>query len=583
MCGIFGFWLNRQITENEKKRALNSLKSFSYRGPDFSDHYINNKRTLFLGHNRLSILDLHNRSNQPMKFDENVIVYNGEIYNFIEIKKILAKKGITFQTNSDTEVLLRSVLCFKDKCFDYLDGMFSFALFDNQKLKIATDPFGEKPLYVFEDKDGIYFCSEARPLINFLKLKFNPTSREIASFLSLGFIPNGGTGYNSLRVIEPAKLIVFNSPTSSVEKKYWSINSFNTKSELNNNFIDDFLNILIDSIRIRMRSDVPIGVFLSSGIDSSLIAAICSRELKKNISSFTISFDGKEDESPNAKRIADYLNISNTVIPYDSKKGNRKLVDSLCDLYGVPNDNTASYNIFEMSKLAKNYVSVILSGIGGDEVAMGYNKYRFIQKYKFFYYLPEIVTKIGLKLFKSKNFINFFSGRDLEKIIKLKNNDSFKYLENIINDVDVEFLENDKHSFLEKVWLFDIMNTLPRSHLESVDRGSMRASMEIRSPFLSKKLFEKMCEIDKHTLLAKGQKFLTRTILKRFLPENLIFDHKKGFINPLQEWAKNIKNIPKIAGVNFDGSKSFSYSESNLILRVCILDKLKNYKKENSL
>ena len=192
---------------------------------------------------------LHNRSNQPMKFDENVIVYNGEIYNFIEIKKILAKKGITFQTNSDTEVLLRSVLCFKDKCFDYLDGMFSFALFDNQKLKIATDPFGEKPLYVFEDKDGIYFCSEARPLINFLKLKFNPTSREIASFLSLGFIPNGGTGYNSLRVIEPAKLIVFNSPTSSVEKKYWSINSFNTKSELNNNFIDIYRKKYPDKIK----------------------------------------------------------------------------------------------------------------------------------------------------------------------------------------------------------------------------------------------------------------------------------------------------------------------------------------------
>ncbi len=577
MCGIFGFWLNRKITDNEKKKAIKCLKTFSYRGPDFSDYYVNKEGTLFLGHNRLSILDLHNRSNQPMKFDGNVIVYNGEIYNFIELKEILIKKGVKFQTHSDTEVLLRAMIYFSDKCFDYLDGMFSFALFNNQKLRIATDPFGEKPLYVYQSKEGIYFCSEARPLINFLKLKFDPTSNEIASFLSLGFIPNGGTGYNSLRVIEPAKLIVFNSPLDSVETTYWSIDNIETRSQLNSNFIDDFLNILIESIKIRMRSDVPIGVFLSSGIDSSLIAAICSKELKKIISSFTISFEGKEDESPNAKRIADYLGIPNKIIPFENKKGNKKLLESLCDLYGVPNDNTASYNIFEMSKLAKNYVSVILSGIGGDEVALGYNKYKFVAKNKFFYHLPDTITKFVYKVLRSKNPINFFSGKDIEKIIKLKNNDSFKYLENLVYQIDLDSLENNKHNLLEKVWLFDMMNTLPRSHLESVDRGSMRASMEIRSPFLSKKLFEKVCEINKYQLLEKGQKFLTRAILKRFLPDNLIFDHKKGFINPLQEWVKNIKNIPSIAGIKFDKSQTFSYSESNLILRMCILDKLKNY------
>ena len=152
MCGIFGFWLNRKITENEKKRALNSLKSFSYRGPDFSSHYVNKEGSLFLGHNRLSILDLHDRSNQPMKINGNDITYNGEIYNFIELRKTLRTKGVSFQTNSDTEVLLRSIIYFKDKCFEHLDGMCSFAFFDNKKLKIATDPYGEKTLYLCENK-----------------------------------------------------------------------------------------------------------------------------------------------------------------------------------------------------------------------------------------------------------------------------------------------------------------------------------------------------------------------------------------------------------------------------------------------
>ena len=197
----------------------------------------------------------------------------------------------------------------------------------------------------------------------------------------MGFI-NGGQVTALLELLDQQSQLYLIS-LDSFETTYWSVDNIETRSKLNSNFIDDFFNILIESIRIRMRSDVPIGVFLSSGIDSSLIAAICSKELKKKISSFTISFEGKEDESTNAKKIADHLGIPNIIIPFENKKGNKKLLGSLCDLYGVPNDNTASYNIFQMSKLAKNYVSVILSGIGGDEVAMGYNKYKFVAKINF--------------------------------------------------------------------------------------------------------------------------------------------------------------------------------------------------------
>ncbi len=221
MCGIFGFSLVREFNASDIDIGLEQLHSLSHRGPDGQGHASFDEQGVFIGHCRLAIIDTSKRASQPMSRDRFTIAHNGEIYNFVELREILENKGVEFTTDSDTEVLINAWRNSGVDCLKELDGMFAFALFDGEVTNLVTDPFGEKPLYVIQQDEGVYYASEPAPLIKLLGLRFDPTEFELAAFLTLGFIPAPGTGYKNLQQVEPGSHIVITNGKITKATRYW--------------------------------------------------------------------------------------------------------------------------------------------------------------------------------------------------------------------------------------------------------------------------------------------------------------------------------------------------------------------------
>ena len=265
MCGIFGFSLTRDLNASDVDMGLEQLRSLIHRGPDGQGHASFDEQGIFIGHCRLAIIDTSERASQPMSRDRFTIAHNGEIYNYVELREILEKKGVKFATDSDTEVLINAWRIDGVKCLAELDGMFAFALFDGEVTNLVTDPFGEKPLYVIQQDEGVYYASEPAALIELLGLRFDPTEFELAAFLTLGFIPAPGTGFNNLQRVEPGSHIVITKGKITKVTRYWTPSEpivpdgkFKPASESQ---IDAVAGSLIESLKVRLRSDVPMSIF----------------------------------------------------------------------------------------------------------------------------------------------------------------------------------------------------------------------------------------------------------------------------------------------------------------------------------
>ena len=310
MCGIFGFSLVRDLNASDVDMGLEQLHSLSHRGPDGEGHVALGEKGVFIGHCRLAILDTSQRASQPMSRDRFTIAHNGEIYNFLELREILEKKGVKFTTDSDTEVLINAWRNDGVDCLEGLDGMFAFALFDGEVTNLVTDPFGEKPLYVIQRDEGVYYASEPAPLVELLGLRFEPTEFELAAFLTLGFIPAPGTGFKNLQRVEPGSHIVITEGKITRATRYWTpaepVVPGGKPKPVSEFQIDMVVEALIESLKVRLRSDVPMSIFLSSGVDSALIAAIAAKEFSTDIPAITVGFAGTSvhDESESASAIA---------------------------------------------------------------------------------------------------------------------------------------------------------------------------------------------------------------------------------------------------------------------------------------
>jgi asparagine synthase (glutamine-hydrolysing) len=596
MCGITGFIstkINSKIKIQEQiKRMTNKL---GHRGPDFEDMWIDNNKNIAFGHRRLSILDLSSNGNQPMISSNKryIIVFNGEIYNHLKIRKKLTNSNINWKSNSDTETLLESIsLLGLSAALNLCVGMFAFGLWDSKKeiLTLARDRFGEKPLYYGWIKNSFVFGSELKAIKEYDNFDNELSKPAIAQFLKLNYIPAPLSIYDEIFKLKPATFKQFKKNLDNIteinSEKYWQLDNIiqNSKNNVIKNEIDsikEIKNSLNESVKLQMISDVPIGSFLSGGIDSSLITAIMQDQSSKPIKTFTVGFEEFGfNESSYAKKISSFLNTTHNEIFLKSKDA-LDVIPNLGQIYDEPFADSSQIPTFLVSKFAKQEVSVILSGDGADEIFGGYNRYTLtpviwkkisLLPYPIRKIIGKIINRVPIQfwdifgdflnlLIFNKNKINRFG----DKVHKMSRrfetsanidefNQSFAFewqdLNPILKDYNdqINFLDYKKElqridlildSPSERMMYLDIISYLTDDILCKVDRASMSNSLETRVPFLNHNLFELGWRLPENLKIKNNQgKWVLRQILKDYIPEGLFERPKSGFSIPLADWLR---------------------------------------------
>jgi asparagine synthase (glutamine-hydrolysing) len=568
MCGIAG-----KITwgkgQNDKQiRVL--CDELAHRGPDAFG--LKNLGEAVLGHRRLSILDLSDRAAQPMSAENGRfhIVYNGEVYNFREIRKTLEDEGVSFFSTSDTEVVLKAYVRWGSDSLKRFNGMFAFAIWDSRdrELFIARDRFGQKPLYYYVDNSGdIVFASEIKAMSKSGVIPDEISLEGINSYLALGYIPAPLTPYKEVFKLEPASWMKFGEGHRREQGVYWDFSEFfgvENKSS-SDDMAEELLYNLRKSVKYRMISDVPVGAFLSGGIDSSSIVALMKKESKEEIHTFSMGFDiPSYSELDDAKRMADYLGTEHHQKICRINDGDRLLEDAI-NAYGEPFADTSLIPTYEVSRLAAEKVKVVLSGDGADELFAGYITYKADRYYKFAQYAPSFVKRLFAKDFgkyNNKKKINlnykrkqFFYG--LQKPSYEEAHYSWRLYFRPEERVDIMGREHrdlvydtDPFHVFKKYYnklngvdplsanlYVDCMTWLPDDILMKVDRASMAHGLEARTPFLDVHLAEFSASIPSSMKL-KGNsgKHILKEAMSKILPEFVFKKKKSGFNAPVGSW-----------------------------------------------
>ncbi|SMC79159.1 asparagine synthase (glutamine-hydrolyzing) [Pedobacter nyackensis] len=546
MCGIFG----TTIKYKEADIYDNKLETMRQRGPDFSKHIeINNK--LVFGHNRLAIVDLDERSNQPFVYQHISIVFNGEVYNFLELKRELIELGYHFETTSDTEVVCAAYLAYGENCVNHFNGMFAFVIYDPtmEILFGARDRLGKKPFYYYLNDSGFEFASKlsAIEIGNELEIDYESLTR----YLYWNYIPEPYSPYKKVHKLPSATCFTYDLNSSVFESRlYWDL-----PNENNVTYSDfqqaktDLKGVLQDSVNIRMIADVPLGVFLSGGVDSSLIAAMAQHNSPKPIKTFSVKFSEKGfDESVYAKKVADILGTDHTEIQCSYEEG-IDFIKNFSKYYDEPFADSSAIPTLLLSKYTKENVTVALSGDGGDETFLGYNIYDVVQKRKKIYqipfalrsmiavvlkYLPGIRFQIiarGLKLKNIREFYLYYFKTLNTKWILKKEHDP-KYL---------SYLNNSKKNLLEAISDFDTKSYMNGDCITKVERGSMAFSLEVRSPLMDYRVLEIARKMPTNFKYGDdgNKKRILKEVLYDYLPKEIFERKKAGFSMPLGIWFKS--------------------------------------------
>tara|TARA_R110002111_G_scaffold110212_4_gene169530 strand:+ start:6340 stop:8145 length:1806 start_codon:yes stop_codon:yes gene_type:complete len=540
MCGIY--LTNIPYAEKE---ITNKLNSISFRGPDYTG--VKKIEPLTFGHLRLSILDLDPRSNQPMVYENLTIVFNGEIYNYKTIKKELQDLDYKFNTESDTEVLLIGYKYWGKSILDKINGMFAFSIYDADlnTLFSARDRLGVKPFYYYWEDGKFEICSQIKPMLAGKKINDDA----ISMFLDCMFIPSPYTIVESVFKLPPGNFMEIDLNNKKIKiEEYWNLKPVKTRDISYEDAKKELHELLLDAVKIRLQSDVPIGSFLSGGIDSALVSSIAAKVSPSKINTFSIGFDDPDyDESKIAEQYADILNTTHkTTIcnPSDILK----LIPKLADVYDEPFADSSALPSLLLNKVTKQYVTVALSGDGGDESFMGYEHFDSLMQNKKIMDIPyvfrSLIAKSGvLKLFgmnshrinnalntKGRNdFIeNIFSRKGF--LLKEKKQDYMKHYQGY---------KTWSNNFLQKAADLNIKLWLENDSNVKVDRASMAYSVEVRSPFLDYRIVEFARSLPMHFRYEKGrQKKILRDILKEYIPEDVFNQPKRGFAVPIGNWMR---------------------------------------------
>lgn len=560
MCGIAGCLINRTLQKELINKALYSMKS---RGPDNQNIYFEkfSENYLYLLHSRLSIIDLNSRSNQPFKYKNYTVIFNGEIYNFKKLRNELISFGYKFKTQSDTEVLIKSFSHWNVKCFSKFVGMWAIAIWDNKEKKIflSRDRFGEKPLYYIYNNNELYFASEVQTL----KIIYNKTlevnKKKISDFLFKGYkflYKDNSTFIKNIKELEGSKYLVFNTK-KLIEKKYWFPKYAPDNKLKYQDVVNETQSLIEQSVGRCLISDVPLSIMLSGGIDSAAILGIAKKKFNKDVKSFSIiDKDNRYNELENILLSTKYLKNKNYKI-YLNKRSEKNFEDliSLVNYHYKPVLTISSFLSSMLTKKIKSHrIKVNLTGIGADEIFTGYYDHTL-------YYL----NSISKKNFFFKNF-NFWK-KNYKKNIRnpfLKNENYIlkdKYFRSHIIETNKEIFEysNKKitRNFEEKFFTKNVLRnrmmnecfyeTLPILNNQD-DLNHMYNSIENRCPFLDRDLVEFLLKVPSEYLMYNGYtKNILRDSCSDYIDKNVVYDtRKRGFNATVQSVFdlknKNIKN-----------------------------------------
>jgi asparagine synthase (glutamine-hydrolysing) len=577
MCGITGIYAFNEAGRFHLINLQKAVDVLEHRGPDAQGTFIDDR--VGLGHRRLAVIDTSTRANQPMKdlSGRYTLIYNGEIYNYQEIKAVLEEKHrVQFSTHSDTEVLLYAYIHFGEKCLGKLNGFFSFAIYDKleKTLFIARDRFGIKPLYFYQDEDKFLFASELRSIISY-GIQRSLKIESLVLYLQLNYIPAPFSILEGVSKLLPGHYITIRNKEVRIEKFYdLEGNISGHKTMPYEDTKDGLMEKLENSIRKRLISDVPLGVFLSGGIDSSIITALASRH-QTNLKTFSVGYKDARffDEKKYALQVADHFKTEHHVFNITNDDLLQHL-DQILQHFDEPFADSSAIPVYLLSKLTRNEVTVVLSGDGADEVFTGYNKH------KAFYNTSKLgSTENFIKLFspiwsimpasrnnfmanKFRQLNRYAQGLKLEPTVRywfwaglLAEKDALSYFSNrIIENYKNSALEDYKYNLthhltgsksINDILLADMKLVLPNDMLYKVDLMSMAHGLEVRVPFLDHDVVEFAFSFpEEYKINRKYQKQILRDILKDLLPGKLYRRSKHGFEVPLLKWfRKDLKNL----------------------------------------
>jgi asparagine synthase (glutamine-hydrolysing) len=612
MCGITGiyhFENKKRVQEEEIKRMRETLV---HRGPDGKGLFISKDGRVGLGHRRLSIIDLTEAGAQPMtnRAKDVQVVYNGEIYNFKELREELRGLGYEFQSRTDTEVIVHGYKEWGVNCVTRFNGMFSFVLWDEKKRQLfaARDHIGIKPLYYALQNGTFYFGSEIKAILAHPDFKKEFEEKNASYYMTFASLPAPYTLFKNVRKLPAAHYLIIDSNGNVTEKEYWNPLRDNEypKNSSEEYYIKEIRNILRDAIEKQMVSDVPFGCFLSGGVDSSTNATLMSEAMGKPVETFTIAAKGygeKYDELRYARKIVDMLGAKSheIMVGYEDLM---KFIPSYGRYFDDPNGDQITFLVYYISKLIRESgVIVAQVGEGSDEMFAGYdtsllatNLYEKIWKYA--ENLPKIIKKIPYGILHPLNFAKLgFSTEYARRLAKnqepywghaiaftptekeglltkdyknqLVKNHEYDVIEQCYDKVEKTDPEAD---FLEKMVYLELKIRLPELLLMRVDRMAMAHSVETRVPFLDKRLVELAIHIPQNIKLKNGEtKHILKKAVEGIIPNENIYREKQGFGAPIAEWMKKKETAKSLLDI-ISNSK---LKERNIV-NYKYLDKLVN-------
>ena len=562
MCGItgvFGFSYPL-VSENTLRKMTNTL---GHRGPDSNGVYI--KGSIGFGHTRLSILDLSSAGHQPMQsVDGSVtLIYNGELYNYKELRKILIKKGRIFKSNTDTEVVLQSYIEWGTDIFSKFDGMFAFAIWDFRRntLILARDRFGIKPLYYFLTDSGVIFGSEIKALLASGIIKKEIDEKSLHEYMWYGNALGSNTLYKGIYKLLPGNYMKILSDKIEIHE-YWTIHNIQEAQGNVENVENFVLQKLESAVKSHLISDVPVGVFLSGGIDSSAITALASRHYNGTLKTFSVGFDFDQgvNELPNARKVAELFNTNHQEL-HISGGDLPNVIEKLIGCHDEPFADAANIPLFLLSRELKGSIKVILQGDGGDEIFAGYRRYNIFSNES----LWHLISKMGYRFknlfpkspqFQRYNrFMHAFQQNDpaLRMALLLTQDSPLNDPTKILNpDLRNSIVKHDPfneykywNSKFEKIdpvrrMLYtDCKIQLPNTFLEKVDKPTMANSIEVRVPFLDNNLTDYVMGLSSSYKVRSGnKKWVLKRALKNMLPSSILNGKKRGFSVPIDYWLK---------------------------------------------
>jgi asparagine synthase (glutamine-hydrolysing) len=626
MCRIVGFLdLNFRNSYSLEETIISMRDALLHGGPDDAGIFIDRDFPLAFGHRRLSILDLSPLGHQPMEVENLVITYNGEVYNFREIRKELEDEGYKFSSNSDTEVILKAFHRWGFSAVHKFRGMFAFALWDkkDKKLILCRDRIGVKPLYYYYKSGLFMFASELKAFHKHPKFEKKLNLTGLWLYLKYGYIPAPYSIFENVYKLKPGHFLILDQRGNIEEFPYWRVEEYFLRGRRERekwlkrseeDLAKELEEVLTESFKLRLVSDVPVGMFLSGGIDSSTVCALLSKEGIK-LKTFTIGFYEKEyNEAEYAKRVAEYLGTDHMEL-YCTQKEAFEIIPKLPEIYDEPFGDSSAIPTYLVSKLAKSQVKVSLSADGGDEQFCGYTRYWLILKRisklskvpfsnLFANVLGLIHPDLALKLYNAfrpmlPKYTNF---RD--KYIRLRNVLKAKdfrehydlaisyFLEEDLKLLGIEpsekkelnkWLLADGLAPLSSMMLLDLKTYLPDDILVKVDRATMNVALEGREPFLDHRIVEWTSQLAMEFKYKNGvSKSLLRKVLYKYIPKELVERPKQGFGVPIHEWFKKELRVLYMEYLNEERVKKeglFNHLEVKRLLEHYLSDRGVNHNK----